>query len=73
MTGFSRDRGLLRQAVAAMSPTDEPADLDRAFELVRALAGQTGEGAASDPPRVLLLSDGGFEPGVGAGGVGRSA
>ncbi|MBL8745809.1 MAG: VWA domain-containing protein [Phycisphaerae bacterium] len=72
VTGFSRDRGLLRNAVTSLPATDQPGDLDRAFELVRAFAGPSGEGEEIDPPRLFLLSDGGFVPGAGAGGIGRS-
>lgn len=72
LTNFTRDRGRLRQAVEGIAQTDEPANLDRCFELVRALAGQVTEGAPDVPPRVVLITDGGFDAGAGEGGVGRA-
>lgn len=70
-TNFTRDRGLLRQTLEATTPTDEPGSLSRAFELIRALAGQSEEGDESPPPRVILFSDGSFEDASAAGGIGR--
>lgn len=72
LTNFTRDRGLLRKAIADVRATDEPGDFGRACELVRALAGSAGEGAQADVPRVVLLSDGGFPSGVEAGNLGRA-
>lgn len=65
MTPFTRNRQQARQALGAISATDQPASLDDALRMISAFArGSSGEegDAAPDPPRVILLSDGSFPP-----------
>ena len=59
--GFDARPEVLKRAVDAIDPTDEPGDLNAAFELAGAvLAGE--EADSPDPPDVLLLSDGCLAP-----------
>jgi hypothetical protein len=60
---FETNRGVLRDAVNAITPTDEESNLDAALQLASAFAGSRDEtnATASDadaPPEVVLLSDG---------------
>ncbi len=64
---FQSDRGLLRNAIAAIEPTDEQADLEAALQLASAFASGR-EDPAEQPPDVVLLSDG-----VLAGGIPANA
>ncbi len=54
---FTTDRRQVMDAVAAISPTDQPADLEGAFALADAFARQ-GESSDNSPPDVVLISDG---------------
>lgn len=59
-TSLTRDRALLRAAVRAVTPTDEPGDPKAALALVAAMAARPeGEGDEAAAPRVFFLSDGG--------------
>lgn len=61
LTRWSSSRGLLRDAVRSIEATDQPGDLAGAMKLVEAIAaGNADEGAATDPPLVLVFSDGSF-------------
>lgn len=56
---FEGNRGVLRDAVKAISPTDEESNLEAALELASAFAASRDEAAESDaPPQLVLLSDG---------------
>lgn len=62
ITRFTASPGLIRDALREVRVTDQPADLERALELVRALAGRTAEDSGGPTPlSVVLLSDGSFE------------
>jgi hypothetical protein len=61
---FESNRGVLRDAVNSIQPTDEEANLEGALQLAGAFAGSRDEasvagGAGEAPPEVVLLSDGG--------------
>ncbi len=62
VTRFSASPGLIRDALRGVTVTDQPGDLERTFELVRALAGRSAEDSGGPTPlSVVLLSDGSFE------------
>jgi len=70
LTNFTRNRGIASNAIASISPSDQPAVLAEALEVPAAFAGGPGEDAtgiiiesdddAGGPPRVVLFSDGAF-------------
>ncbi len=69
MIGFESNRALLLNAIDAIEPTDEEADLATALDLAGVFA-RGDESAAEIPPEVVLLSDGGVaQPAAGAGFV----
>ncbi|MBL0927333.1 MAG: VWA domain-containing protein [Phycisphaerales bacterium] len=78
IASFTRDRGMLKNAIDAVPPTDQPARLGPALKVVEAFVGTSDEGTgAREPPTVVLVSDGGAalapEAGAGAGwGVGNA-
>ena len=56
---FESNRGVLRDALDAITPSDEQSDLESALELASAFAASRDEDAeAGPPPQVMLLSDG---------------
>lgn len=60
---FESNRGVLRDAVNAITPTDEESNLEAALELASAFAASRDESAETDaPPQVVLLSDGNVSP-----------
>lgn len=61
LTRLTSDRALLNATIDSIQPTDEPGDLAPAFDLVRAVAGQSPDEAAA-PPRAIVFSDGDFDP-----------
>jgi von Willebrand factor type A domain/Aerotolerance regulator N-terminal len=62
LTRWSSSRGLLRDAVNSIEPTDQPADLTGAMKLVEAIAAGGGDEETSPyPPLVLVYSDGSFK------------
>lgn len=75
LTNLTRDRGMLRNAVRAVRPTDETADLEQALRV--AGAALTADAAADEPQpaRVIILSDAGGAPErlVAPPGIGGSA
>jgi hypothetical protein len=54
--GFTSNRRLLREALAAATATECPTDLEPALQLARSI------GNSRSHPRVLLFSDGAFRP-----------
>jgi len=64
--GFTSDRGRLRAAIDAVRQTDQPGDLGAALRLLEAQMLQTA-GDDGPAPRIILLTDGGFDR-RGAGG-----
>jgi hypothetical protein len=58
-TSFTADRARARAAVEAIEPTDQPGRLNEALRLARSFTA-ADEGAGEAPPRVVVLSDGGF-------------
>lgn len=62
LTGFTRDRAILRRSIDELQHTDQPADLPQALRVVSALVRSNTVEAENDtePPRVLLFSDGSF-------------
>lgn len=72
VTGFTSDVRELRDAINAMTPTDQPLNLDAAARLVGAMAarpdGGDTRGDEADRERgsvsAVLISDGGFDPGA---------
>lgn len=58
---YTDSRALLRDAVAAIEPTDQPGDLDGALELVSAFVSPSGEESEPVPATVVLFSDGALE------------
>jgi Ca-activated chloride channel family protein len=61
LTPMTADRTLLREALAAITPTDQPGNLHAAMELVRSLATiEVGADEATDLATAVVLSDGGF-------------
>ena len=56
---FESNRGVLRDALEAITPTDEQSNLESALELASAFAASRDEDTeAGPPPQVMLLSDG---------------
>jgi Mg-chelatase subunit ChlD len=64
VTNFTRNRGLVRNAIDTIQQTDQPARLADALEVLAAFIRPAGEEPAADdetgPPRIVLLSDGAF-------------
>ncbi len=64
LTPFTTDRATLREAVAGITPTDQPGDLAGAMRLLETLAESAVDAAESperaSPPMVMVLSDGAF-------------
>lgn len=54
---FTSSRGALDDAIRAVTPTDQPADLARALRFAEALG--VSEDETEDPPVIFLVSDGG--------------
>jgi hypothetical protein len=69
ISGFESNRAILRDAIEAVAPTDEEADLEAALALAGAFASRD-ESADQPPPQVVLISDGGVGPPPGGGGQG---
>lgn len=72
-TNLTKDRSLLRQAVQSITPTDQPGDVEAAFELVRALTARSTEVDDTAVPRAVLLSDGSFDTSRPTKGTGRAS
>lgn len=67
---FTDDLALAAAEVDAITPTDQPADLDQALTLAAGLVsglGAASESARAEPPLVLLISDGNFPAPAGPG------
>lgn len=69
LTNFTRNRGMTSSAIESVSPSDQPATLAEALEVLAAFATGPGEdqsgsqiadGDGTGPPRVVLFSDGSF-------------
>ena len=58
VASFTADTGALGAAIRAIEPTDQPARVDEAARVVNAFATRS-EAESGEPPRVVLLSDGG--------------
>ncbi|MHC4275070.1 MAG: VWA domain-containing protein, partial [Planctomycetota bacterium] len=69
ISGFESNRAILRDAIEAVEPTDEEADLEAALDLAGAFASRD-ESADQPPPQVVLISDGGVGPPPGGAGQG---
>jgi hypothetical protein len=69
ISGFESNRGILRDAIESVEPTDEEADLEAALALAGAFASRD-ESADQPPPQVVLISDGGVGPPPGGAGQG---
>jgi hypothetical protein len=67
VSGFESNRGVLRDAIEAIEPTDEEADLEPALALAGVFASRD-ESADQPPPDVVLFSDGGVRPPSAAAG-----
>ncbi len=66
VTGFTASRSVIEDALDSVAQTDQPGDLGAAMKLADAVAaGGEGSGETSEPPTIILLSDGSF------GGSGR--
>jgi hypothetical protein len=61
ISGFEANRAILRDAIEAVAPTDEEADLEAALTLAGAFASRD-ESVDQPPPQVVLISDGGVGP-----------
>lgn len=60
---FESNRGVLRDVIRSIGPTDEQANLEAALDLASAFAGSRDESSPADaPPRVVLFSDGVIAP-----------
>lgn len=64
LTGLTRDKGLLRQAIDSIEATDQPGDLDAALRLVETIATRERGENDTGPFRVILLSDVGTPDGL---------
>jgi hypothetical protein len=69
LTNFTRNRGIVRNAIEGIEQTDQPARLTDALAVLVAFVRRAGEDEAGqvdldfeeeDPPRVVLFSDGAF-------------
>jgi hypothetical protein len=69
VSGFESNRGILRDAIESVAPTDEEANLEAALALAGAFASRD-ESADQPPPQVVLISDGGVAPPPGGEGQG---
>lgn len=72
---FTGDRGLLRNAIRAIEPTDQPDNIAAALKVVEAFASRAEEsGRSAAPPRVVLFSDGGLNRQTGplSAAIGRA-
>lgn len=72
LTRWSSSRGLLKDAVKSIEATDQPGDFAGAMKLIEAIASGGGdEDVATDPPLVMVYSDGSFqlEKAIQAAGV----
>ena len=75
VSNFTSDRGLLRNAIGAIGPTDQPDDIASALKVVEAFAARGDEsGSDGAPPRVVLFSDGGLNRNTGplSAAIGRA-
>lgn len=59
LTGLTRDRSLLKKAIEAIEPTDQPARMESALKLIEAIAARENTEADAGPMRVVLVSDSG--------------
>ncbi len=66
LCGFESERRRLLEAIEAIAPSDEEADLDAALDLAGAFAG--GQESSQPAPEVALFSDGGVRPPAAPGG-----
>jgi hypothetical protein len=66
--GFESDPRVLREALDAIEPTEEAADLQAALQLAGAFAGAGEDPDEDAPPLVVLVSDGGVGPPPAAAG-----
>jgi hypothetical protein len=68
VTNFTRNRGLIQNALTGLRATDQPATLREALDVLAAFAVSSGEAApvepTESPPRVVLFSDGAFPDSV---------
>ncbi len=63
LTGLDASMADARSAIAAITPTDQPADADRLFDLLAAIrAGEQGEDGSATPTSVVVFSDGDVVP-----------
>lgn len=64
VASFSSDRAALRAAIRSVEPTDQPADLRAALEIIDAFAAQTtaDESDEASAPTLVIFSDGGLAP-----------
>lgn len=68
VTGFTDSPALLRDAVRAIAPSDQPGDLQAALRLLASLnAGKADETQTRERTTVYLFSDGSFAPPAGGG------
>lgn len=67
ITGLTTDLRLVRDEIAAIAQTDQPADLASALRAVSGLLAE-GDAEAADTPVIIVLSDGGpiSDPGTGS-------
>ncbi|MDX2114349.1 MAG: VWA domain-containing protein [Planctomycetota bacterium] len=59
LTSLTRDRGLAARAIETLQPTDAPADLGAALELLSAVAAQSRQEPQPRAVTAVLFSDGG--------------
>jgi len=76
LTNLTRDRGMLRNAIRSIRPTDETADLEQALRVAGAALTADAGADEPQPARVIVLSDGGntgerlvAPPGIGGSAV----
>lgn len=64
VASFTSDRAALRAAIRSIAPTDQPADLRAALEIIDAFAAQTTTDESDDAsaPSLVIFSDGGIAP-----------
>ena len=66
LTGFTPDLRLLKEAIAAIKPSDQPDNLPETLGLIEAMTAEGGNeeegGGGAAPPTVYLVTDGVIEP-----------
>ena len=58
VSAFTSDTARLRDAIASIEPSDQPADLVRAMRVVEPFSVDTTEDPGWVPPRIVLVTDG---------------